>query len=312
MPLPVFAGTHQRTPEKVTLDRLSLPVQRWVHSVFAGIEDSFYLPKRFTLPWVRLVHQWKQYDVQRRRFENQYGRILARELERIAGVTAEAWRSSSIELTLSAMTRELNPMLYRVIPDLYRDVETYFVSRAQQSIREEKAGFDTVNPFDIPDLLSWTGFVTASKIVGLDTVTRQRINALLVEIIRNNLSIFDAQKLIQRDYAFSKVRAYRIARTEVIGAANAATHYGILDGVGTANAAKMTKTWLSTNDRRTRATHVIAGASQRDIPYKDPFKVGSSELLFPGDGSLGAAAKEVIQCRCTALYFLPPLPRRVR
>lgn len=308
MPNSVSSGIDR----EITLGSLTLPLQRWVRGVFEGIEDSFVLPDQFTLSWVRLVHQWKQYDIQRRRFENQYGRLLARELKRISGVTAEAWRSSSIELTLAAMVRELQPVLSRVLADLYRDVETFFLARAQQSIREEKIGFDTINPFDLPDLLSWTGFVTASRITRIDAVTRQRINALLVDIIRNNVSIFEAQKLIQQDYGFSKVRSYRIARTEVIGAANAATHFGIIDGVGAANAVKMTKTWLATNDRRTRPTHVIAGASQRDIPYNDPFKVGGSELMFPGDSSRGAAAKEVIQCRCTALYFLPPLPRRRR
>ena len=33
-----------------------------------------------------------------------------------------------------------------------------------------------------------------------------------------------------------------------------------------------------------------------------PFIVGGSKLMFPGDNSLGAAANEIIQCRCTQYY----------
>lgn len=293
----------------MTLRDLNPSTARWVQRVFQGIERYFYLPEEFEMAWVRRVNQWKLFDIQRRRFELKHGAILAKNLKRIGEAVAERWASRSIELTIAETRRLCVPMFTEWVNETYRDTELYFVARAQNSLREGKA-FDVIDPFSIPELTTWTQFVTASKIVRLDEITRGLVNALLVRIINENLSVFDAQKLLQDSFPFSKTRAYRIARTEVISAANAATHYGIQAGVGPS--VSLTKSWLSTNDRRTRPTHVVAGASQKDVPYEKPFEVGGSKLMFPGDGSLGAAAKEVIQCRCTALYFMPPLTRSRR
>jgi len=57
------------------------------------------------------------------------------------------------------------------------------------------------------------------------------------------------------------------------------------------------KQWIATDDRRTRPTHDAAD-KQRTL-LRQPFRVGSAELLFPGDPR-GPAA-EVINCRCTML-----------
>ena len=38
--------------------------------------------------------------------------------------------------------------------------------------------------------------------------------------------------------------------------------------------------------------------SKKPIPEDKPYIVGSSYLMFPGDTTLGALAKEVINCKC--------------
>ena len=39
------------------------------------------------------------------------------------------------------------------------------------------------------------------------------------------------------------------------------------------------------------------------IPVTMPFRLSDgSELMFPGDSSMGAAAGQVINCRCTTIY----------
>lgn len=85
----------------------------------------------------------------------------------------------------------------------------------------------------------------------------------------------------------------RIARTELHTAA----------GVGSHESARSTgldlvKEWGSTEDARTRETHVEADGQRREM--SQPFDVGDSKLMFPGDPK--GAAEEVIQCRCTCFY----------
>jgi len=61
-----------------------------------------------------------------------------------------------------------------------------------------------------------------------------------------------------------------------------------------------TKTWLTRNDSKVRPTHMALEGTTIDINQN--FIVGGSSVRFPGDGSLGAALKEIINCRCRLQY----------
>lgn len=93
-------------------------------------------------------------------------------------------------------------------------------------------------------------------------------------------------------------RATVIARTETIGALNAG-RYDAFRAVAAdpPDGEQFETMWLSTDDARTRHTHVEAEGQR--VPVGSPFIVGGAELRFPGD-PLGPA-KEVIQCRCVPL-----------
>jgi hypothetical protein len=89
---------------------------------------------------------------------------------------------------------------------------------------------------------------------------------------------------------FSMTRAVRISRTLTTAAANGGKvegwkQSGVVQG----------KRWRSANNKRTRKSHRRADGQVR--PLDKPFKVGKSELMYPGDPS-GPAA-EIIHCRCT-------------
>ena len=95
--------------------------------------------------------------------------------------------------------------------------------------------------------------------------------------------------------SLSSTRANVIARTETHGAAN----------YGSQEAAKQTglpmkKEWVAAADERTRETHREADGST--VGMDDTFRVGDSDLQFPGDPS--GAAEEVINCRCTLGYII--------
>lgn len=92
-------------------------------------------------------------------------------------------------------------------------------------------------------------------------------------------------------------RAMTVARTETIAAVNAGVYRGaVLDAEQRGDVAPA-KVWISTDDKRTRPTHVAADG-QRTL-LGSPFRVGGAPLLFPGDPR-GPAA-EVINCRCSLL-----------
>ncbi|TPG76322.1 hypothetical protein [Pseudomonas arsenicoxydans] len=60
------------------------------------------------------------------------------------------------------------------------------------------------------------------------------------------------------------------------------------------------KTWVTMNDGIVRATHVLA--NMQEVDFDATFTVGGYQMRFPADYSLGAPVKEIIHCRCMAIY----------
>lgn len=94
-----------------------------------------------------------------------------------------------------------------------------------------------------------------------------------------------------------KNRAMTVARTETMGAVNAGIYRGAQIEAEQRGDVAPFKQWLSTEDMRTRPTHVAA--DQQRTLLSEPFVVGGARLLFPGDPR--GPAQEVINCRCSML-----------
>ena len=92
-------------------------------------------------------------------------------------------------------------------------------------------------------------------------------------------------------------RARVIARTETHSASMEAERDSMEDAAFEMGL-QLEKIWVSSNDPRTRPTHVDANGQRR--PLDEPFEVGDSELAFPGDPD--GPPEEVINCRCTLVY----------
>lgn len=90
-------------------------------------------------------------------------------------------------------------------------------------------------------------------------------------------------------------RATVVARTEAIGALNAARLESFKAYRDEWGEDDLMKVWISTDDTRTRPTHVAADGQR--VPLDQPFEVGQARLQFPGDPF--GPASEVIQCRCS-------------
>lgn len=114
-----------------------------------------------------------------------------------------------------------------------------------------------------------------------------------------------AAKIRAAGSEISKTRSLLIARTELIGAINAAAHaLGTISNEYTpAGGAPLLKIWLTAEDEKVRDTHVAAGdayGAGSGIPLGAAFQVGDSAMQFPGDQN--GAAEEVCNCRCALSY----------
>lgn len=87
-------------------------------------------------------------------------------------------------------------------------------------------------------------------------------------------------------------RAVVVARTEAIGAMNAARLESFKIIAEDEPEIAFEKMWLATEDSRTRPTH--READEQRVPIASPFSVGLAELQFPGDPT--GPASEIIQC----------------
>lgn len=96
------------------------------------------------------------------------------------------------------------------------------------------------------------------------------------------------------------LRGETIARTEALNALRAGQLEGFrqLRDSGSVRDDQIIKTWSATMDGRTRHDHRLMDKQEvRGVDGAFTFPDGT-RALFPGDSSLGASAKEVIQCRC--------------
>lgn len=136
--------------------------------------------------------------------------------------------------------------------------------------------------------------------------TPDEVYGLIVARVERGITDGDSLDRVQADIRtiltssgtpYWRNRAMTVARTETIGAVNAGVYRAAqLDAEQRGDLAPF-KQWISTDDKRTRPTHVAA--DQQRTLLSEPFRVGGAPLLFPGDPR--GPASEVINCRCSLL-----------
>lgn len=67
------------------------------------------------------------------------------------------------------------------------------------------------------------------------------------------------------------------------------------------NSGKTMKRWVDIRDRRERESHRKVGGTSK--PIEEPFMVGDSFMMYPKDDSLGASDDQIVNCRCSILYY---------
>jgi hypothetical protein len=135
-------------------------------------------------------------------------------------------------------------------------------------------------------------------IVQMNDYTKKLIAAEIDLLIKQGLPYSEMGVILQSKFRdINRVRGIRIARTEVVKASN----FGALEGA-LQSGVPFVKEWNSVLDSRVRGLHGAADGKQ--AKQDEAFRIGSDRLLHPADTSLGASAKNVINCRCV-IDFVP-------
>jgi hypothetical protein len=226
----------------------------------------------------------------------------------LATVVKRAWRSIVRKIVAGSKTRALSLDDIQDIPALWMNrvdgpVAGYIgnvlldgAGRVQQSL--------ALSPTEVPadwalteDAVEEYLKTATNRLVGVGDDVWQAVRASLLEGHAANDDMTQLAARVRHTAGVSDGRAMTIARTEVHAALEAGSYLQALavdpDGK---------KTWLATNDDRTRETHRLAEGQVQSIDQ--PFNVGGSALQFPGDphGEPG----EIINCRCSVGYDLFP------
>jgi len=188
--------------------------------------------------------------------------------------------------------------LYNGLEKIYTKVgvsaATFSYDWIRNSVPKTKKDFiiDFFNAAWYEEMVNYFRLIGGTKVTGIDDTTRNIVKNLLTNILGQNLSRREQAKLFEEslnDPAFNRARSLVIARTEATTAAN----FGINMGAESSDY-EVVKFWINTRDSRARPSH-LAMTKDR-IALNQPFMVGGTPMMYPGE--VGAPAAEVVNCRC--------------
>ena len=197
--------------------------------------------------------------------------------------------SDGIQAAFNKTTRDhyINPKIGPAVMALYEDAgkQAGAKFRLQKSLVIPLVGF-------VKDVIAYFNAFLLEKVVLpiSESMTRQ-IQTVLKQAISDGWGVEKTVSQLKNS-DITKRRAKTIVRTESVRAMN----YAQLKAADNEKF-QVEKTWIATEDNRTRYTHGHQGVDGETRNLYDAF---SNDLQFPGDPSGDAAS--VVNCRCTLSY----------
>ena len=207
------------------------------------------------------------------------------------------------------MVLEQQGTLKNLIVGIYQDVGEDSGDSVLQDLKYSLKPFELKDngqgdsPFNLdlnlhaPDVLVYLLSMAGQKVKYINDYTLALLQSELEEGVQAGESLSQLSKRIDDLYLLQIIpnRSQTIAATETCAAFNYGSQQAAIASDLTLN-----KVWLATEDAHTRPTH--AEADGQTVGMDEPFNVGGSQLMYPGDSSLGADAGEIVNCRCTQFY----------
>lgn len=220
--------------------------------------------------------------------------------DELAGATTTAEIEEGVERALA--THE--PHWVDALSDLYLDAGQAIGRKTAEGLEQTVLRKQVVDEeLWLEPLREYIRVSAATKVSEIGQTTRKKLRAVLSRLVGEDPRTI--AKGIDDLYLEQIIpnRSEVIARTEISNAMGFVNQAAVR-----ATGVDMQKVWLTRRDQRTRPSHRDVHRQKR--PLDEPYDVGDSRLMYPGDTSLGAPGTETIQCRCTELY--EPAPRRGR
>jgi hypothetical protein len=221
--------------------------------------------------------------------------------------------------------KEFEPEIQQILRQHYRRVAKVFGIALRQQLAkhffiEESKGVDDEVDEALREFINTTTALRAKLIV---ETTQKEINGAIsfgiglqmqddeaITTVDNEKVAADSQKEFNKK---SKARAETIAVTETqtasegakeVEASTVAASAGALANLPPKNIVQ--KEWVAVLDSKTRDAHVLADGQR--VGVDEAFTVGGERLKFPADTSLGATAKNIINCRCISAIVVENEP----
>jgi hypothetical protein len=239
-----------------------------------------------------------------------YGTLVAR--FNVRNPAAEEWlRDTSSRLVTEVAQEQVMAIRENLTAGLAegkgpRNVALDLVGRIDPSTKQRTGGFIGLTS----QQMKWTTDAER-ELIELDPnylkrkLRDKRYDSMFIAAMNSGRPLTDEQ--ITRISSALRARTLRyraevIARTESINALRSGQHQAIEQAIqkGNLDRRDFTKFWDATGDSRTRPDHL-----QMEDDYKDGIQFDQafiapdgSRLMYPGDTSMGASAKQTIKCRC--------------
>jgi hypothetical protein len=243
------------------------------------------------------THLWKAFDGKRGRFQ-----VWARRRFTVA-LTKQylAWYARFRDaVTTGELMGEFDfptEPIAEAFNDVYTRVGMAFAKEQAEELKSHH-GYRVKDVSVSRDYIeAWVARECGVRIVGITSTTQKLMQSIIKRAVDEGLSIDRTQALIRTQFAaMGRVRAERIARTEIVSASNMGSQLA-----AESTGLTLVKEWLATRDGRTRDDH--AEADGQTVGLNEYFVVGGEEMMQPGDPS--ASASQTINCRCVAVYREP-------
>lgn len=243
---------------------------------------------------------WRAFDRRRTGYYGAVGKQIKKRFKQEMKGVLKAFDEGGpdeVDIYLDENAREWSKTLtavYMTVMKAFGDsVYRALVGKSSNDSLQQKQDdvFDVFNEA-VQNFISTT---VANKVVNINETTKKLIKDIVEAGFEEQLTVPEIRDKIEKLYLEQIIpnRSMVIARTEVISASNAGSRYAAKQ-----TGLELEKEWVATADDRTRDTH--AEVDGQRVPIDEPFKVGGSELMFPGDPN--GEPGEVIQCRCTEVY----------
>ena len=238
--------------------------------------------------WIAANHLMMKFE---RGMTKEFANLLIKQTEE----AIEAFKSdgtTGAEMSLRGVKAEIKNLL----KSHYVGIMDTFGSRTMDAFKHKAVETKDVENFYEASVTQWINRFLDGKANVISKTTIDNIFAAIKTGEEEGLTNVEIADLIDEKTGGQAAwtRARVIAQTEVHAAATAASDTAI-NAMGFDNAKRI---WLSSGDTGTRDSHLQATGQKRSMT--DPFDVGGSKLMRPGDPA--GDPSETINCRCIVTY----------